>query len=237
MADFHQTGAITTLHRLGAPRPRRASRASCRSYATPGRSRWCCPACSPSSATPRSRGSSRTLRGVRVPAPGGRQPLGHRPARGLRGDAGGLRRASRTLDGAPRDPALERRAARRSALRAARAPRVSTRARSGKGRATWLAYGYVLADQRVARDRGPRLRHPRLRPRAARAALLPDREPEPQLRVREGLLRPRHRPPLRARHAAVRDAAAARDEVGARAPRRCSTTSTPSATRWRASAR
>jgi hypothetical protein len=107
----------------------------------------------------------------------------------------------------------------------------------GKGRSTWLAFGYVLATN-LSRVIAVHDCDIRTYDRELLARLVyPDRAPEPELRVREGLLRPRHRSALRPRDAPVRDAAAARDEGRARPAPVARLTSTRSATRSRARSR
>ncbi len=66
-------------------------------------------------------------------------------------------------------------------------------ARPGKGANVWNCMGYFLASGPRARACHARLRYPDLRPRHAGAAVLPDGASELHLQVRQGLLRARGR--------------------------------------------
>ena len=134
-------------------------------------------------------GHRRHAAGRLLPAPDRREHLGRRGA-----SAPSTRRCAKSSRGSHRrrlaaDPGLWNSGPRvMSALRPARSGG-ALHGRSREG-AQHLAGVRLRAGHRPRPgDRDARLRHPHLRPRAPGAPLLPDGPPEPELRVREGLLR------------------------------------------------
>jgi hypothetical protein len=99
VADFHQTGAITTLHRLGRPDWRR-SRRTCCATAARARSRSVCRACT-RSCTARAQGHRRHAARRLLPAPDRRLVSGTDEERTEYEDMRALFDGVRTVDGAP----------------------------------------------------------------------------------------------------------------------------------------
>ena len=245
MADFHQTGVISTLHRLGQPDLTRLERELV-SYSDDRPIALVLP----SPVSPRLRGpalkgivdvaaaASTYLREIVVSVSGtdDARPTTKRCATlfsdGVKHASPVSRRCCCGASGAPRFEALHRCAARR---------------RPRPGRATakdarhGLAYGYVLAIQPVAGDCGSRLRHHRLRPGDCSRAVCVIRPANPNL----------HYEFAKGYYARVTDRLNGRvtrlvrdgpllkalDEAVARRPTRCSSIWIRSAIRWRASAR
>ena len=213
MADFHQSGVITTLHRLGAPGVERLER-ELLSYSRSRPIALVLPCLISELRGDGLKGIVDILRGVRYL----RQIVVSISGSEDRADYEEMRRfwdGVSTIDG--ESPVLLWNSGPRveGLFQQLRDEGLDPGA-NGKGRAHLDRLRLRAGQQRLARDRGARLRHPQLQPRAAGAPLLPDGQPEPPLRVRQGLLRARQRAPLRAGHAALRDAAAQGDEGRAR---------------------
>ena len=229
MADFYQTGVVTTLHRLGHARVDQLERDLERfTVAEPRGAGAAVPDRRTGPAGPRAH--RRSPAPGAVPRHGGGQPR--------EGDAGGPGPGPGPVRPVPpaRPDHLARRAARRQGARPParrRAPahrrgeglRVLDRLRPGPRRGAMPRAGRA------------RLRHHDLRPRAAGQAVLPGGASVAGVRVRKGLLRAGDRPHERPRDAPVHDAAPAVAAGRRRAATRCWSTSTASATRWPASSR
>ena len=147
MADFHQGGAITTLHRLGRARPTRLERELLSLQPGPADRARAARAWTPSSTARGSRGSSTTLRGV--PTCARSSSASRAPTR----SAPSTRTCAQLFEGVAHSTA------RPPILSGTSGPRVQAlyqrleadgldAGSNGKGRATWLAFGYVLATER-----------------------------------------------------------------------------------------
>ena len=77
---------------------------------------------------------------------------------------------------------------------------------SGKGRGCWMAYGYVLAGRRIRSHRPARLRHHHLQQGAFGPAVLSGGQPPPGFRVCQGVLQPHQPQDARARDPPLHDA-------------------------------
>ena len=219
MADFHQTGVISTLHRLGGSNLEQQER-EILSYSRERPIALVLPTLYSEIHGPALKGIVEELQSGSVPAAGRRESLRRRPTGG----------STRTCAHCSRHRSLSRRLAsppscgtgatrvRRACLDRLREERLQPGdRRQGPSHLAglWLRARDAQVSRVVAVHDCDIVE---LRPGAPGPPLLPHRQPEPQLRVRQGLLQPRHRSPSRARHAPLHDAPPALDEVGAGLP-------------------